>query len=314
MNIRHFIALEGGGTRCRAVLMDGSGAILSSCTAGPVNTNFVQYEDAKSAVRHAVKGVLESIDFPGTDIGLLAVSLVGPRFGMETYGDLIPGAEIIYFPERDILFARAGIYRPHGVAMVAATGATAWAMRKDNGREVAFGGWGSLLGDEGSAFSVGLLALRQSTRAYEGRLDVSTHLPEVLCNHLGFHFNTYREELVRLAYGKPLSRHDIAGLAPLVTRLAGDGDLAAQRIVAKVANDLAGLALHTARHMFSPEERFDFVIGGGLLNAGEMIIAPVREGMIAKFPKVVFHLALEDPAEAVGKLAMDKFNLGTQVS
>lgn len=310
MTIRHFVALEGGGTRCRAVLMDGSGAILSSCTAGPVNTNFVSYEDAKAAVRHAVRGVLERTAFPGTDIDLLAVSLVGPRFGMETYGDLLPRAEIAHFTEREIIFARAGIYRPHGVAAVAATGATAWAIRQDDGREAAFGGWGSLLGDEGSAFSVGLLALRQSTRAYEGRLDVSTRLPEVLCEHLGFHMETYREELVRLAYGKPLSRHDIAGLAPLVTRLAGEKDPAAQRIVAKVVNDLVGLALHTAGYLFSPQERFDFVLGGGLLNAGEMIIAPLREGMIIGFPDVVFHLASEDPAEAVGKLAMDKYNLG----
>jgi N-acetylglucosamine kinase-like BadF-type ATPase len=310
MNIRHFIALEGGGTRCRADLMDGSGAILSSYTAGPVNTNFVAYDEARNAVRQAVIGALEAGNFAGSEINLLAVSLVGPRFGMETYGDLIPGAEIVYFSERDVVFARAGIYRPHGVAIVAATGATAWAIRQDNGREAFFGGWGSLLGDEGSAFSIGLLALRQSTRAYEGRLDVPTRLPEALCENFGFHLETYREELVRLAYGKPLSRHDIAGLAPLVTRLAGEGDLAAKRIVAKVVNDLASLALHAARHMFRPQESFDFAIGGGLLNAGEMIVAPLREGMAAEFPAIDFHLALEDPAEAVGKLALDKFNPG----
>jgi hypothetical protein len=33
--------------------------------------------------------------------------------------------------------------------------------------------------------------------------------------------------------------------------------------------------------------------------------------MVAEFPAIVFHLALEDPAEAVGKLALDKFVLGT---
>jgi N-acetylglucosamine kinase-like BadF-type ATPase len=290
--------------------MDGSGAILSSYTAGPVNTNFVTHEEARSAVRQAVSGALEAVNYTGSEINLLAVSLVGPRFGMETYGDLIPGAEIVYFPERDVIFARACIYRPHGVGMVAATGATAWAIRQDDGREAFFGGWGSLLGDEGSAFSVGLLALRQSTRAYEGRLDVSTRLPEALCEHLGFHMVTYREELVRLAYGKPLSRHDIAGLAPVVTRLAMEGDQAARRIVTKVVNELLGLALHTARYLFSPQECFDFVIGGGLLNAGEMIIAPLREGMVVEFPAIVFHLALEDSAEAVGKMALDKFYTG----
>jgi N-acetylglucosamine kinase-like BadF-type ATPase len=307
MKRNYLVGLEGGGTRCRAVLMDGEGVVLASKMAGPVNTNFVTLEEARAAVRQAVSGALAMAAIPGSEIGRLAVSLVGPRFGAETFGDLLPGAEIVHFNERDVIFARAGIYQPHGVAAVAATGATAWAIRKDDGREAAFGGWGSLLGDEGSGFSLGLLALRQSTRAYEGRLDIKTQLPEALCEYFGFHLETYREELVSLAYGKPLSRHEIASLAPLVTRLAGEGDPAAQRIVAKVTGDLAGLILHTARRLFSPQERFDFALGGGLLNAGEMILAPLKEALLTEFAGVTFHLALEDPAEAVGNLARKRY-------
>jgi hypothetical protein len=32
--------------------------------------------------------------------------------------------------------------------------------------------------------------------------------------------------------------------------------------------------------------------------------------MVVEFPAIVFHLALEDSAEAVGKMALDKFYTG----
>jgi N-acetylglucosamine kinase-like BadF-type ATPase len=299
------IALEGGGTRCRAVWMNRAGAVLAAHQAGSVNTNFIPLEEARHAVRQAIQGVLAQIKHsdPG-QVKLLVISLVGPRFGAETFADLLPQAKYLYFDERDIIFARAGLYRPHGVAVVGATGATAWAIRQDDGRQVAFGGWGALLGDEGSAYAMGLMALRQAGRAWEGRLEVPTQLPQTLCEYYGFRLETFKPELVRLAYGKPLNRSDIAGLAPLVTRLASQGDPAAQVIVSKVASDLANLAIHTANRLFSYPETFDLAAGGGLLNAGEMVIAPLRQLLNQRFPQAVLRLADQDPAEALGRLAL----------
>jgi N-acetylglucosamine kinase-like BadF-type ATPase len=306
----YLLALEGGGTRCKAVLFDSTGEILVSSQAGSVNTNFMALEEARKSVRQAVQGVLAGVELEAKEIGQFVLSLVGPRFGAETFADLLPSAEYSYYPERDVIFARAGIYRPHGVAVVAATGATAWAVRSDDGREVALGGWGSLLGDEGSAYSIGLLGLRQAARAWEGRLDLPTRLPQVLCVQFGFQEETFKPELVKLAYGKPLSRSDIAGLAPLVVRLSEEGDLAAKRIIAKVADDLASLAVNAARLLFAPRERFNLAAGGGLLNAGECVVGPLRERLSAEFPAAVLLMASQDPAEALGRLALSRLKPG----
>ena len=108
---------------------------------------------------------------------------MGPRFGAETFGEVCPRATYRYYSEKDVVFARAGIYRPHGVGVVAATGATAFGMRADDGREVMMGGWGSLLGDEGSAFAMGLMALRCAVRVFEGRDWTTTRLTEAICRH-----------------------------------------------------------------------------------------------------------------------------------
>ena len=300
----YLISLEGGGTRSQAVLMDFNGHELAVCDSSDVNTNFVPFERAQQAVLTAVRGVLQIAGVPGEDVSLFVSALVGPEFGAETFGELCPQTIYRYYGERDVIFARAGVYRPHGVAVVAATGATAWGVRSDDGRHNATGGWGTLLGDEGSAYAAGLLGLRAAVRVFEGRDSTPTHLLEAICQHFGLTLETFDPGLVQLAYGKPLNRTEIADVARVVTRLAAAGDLLAQRITNKVANDLAALALHITRRLFTSQEEFVVVAAGGLLNAGELILAPLRRCLAEEFPQAQFVLGSEAPAIALGRLAL----------
>jgi N-acetylglucosamine kinase-like BadF-type ATPase len=306
------LALEGGGTRSQAAILDFDGQVVRISASADVNTNFTTFQAAEEAVLSAVSGVLQQARLPGESITHCVSALVGPRFGPELLGKLIPYARYHYYGERHVVFARAGIYRPHGVAVVAATGATSWGIRGDDGRQVAFGGWGSLLGDEGSAYAAGLLGLRTAVRAFEGREPDSTHLVEAVCQHLGLTLETFHPELVRLAYQKPLSRAEIAGLAVVVTRLAAEGDAPAVRIMAKVANDLANLALHAARQLFSPEESFDVAAAGGLLNAGDMLLNPLRAGLAYEFPHARLIVGIEAPAVALGRLAIHDISVSAE--
>jgi N-acetylglucosamine kinase-like BadF-type ATPase len=109
--------------------------------------------------------------------------------------------------------------------------------------------------------------------------------------------------MVQRAYHPVLTRAEIAALAPLATRLAADGDAIAARLVAKTAADLSGLALHAARRLFAADEKFDLVAAGGLINAGEMILGPLRAAFAREFPRVELRVGSEDPAIAVAKLA-----------
>ena len=302
--LRYLLALEGGGTRSQAVLMDKSGRVMSTTYSTDVNTNFVKYDQARSAVLEAVGSVLQSAGLPGEVVGIFASALVGPRFGSETFQVLIPNAEYHYYSERDVIFARGGVYQPHGVAVVAATGATSWGIREDDGRQVACGGWGSLLGDEGSAYAMGLLGLRTAARAFEGRAPEPTRLVEALCEHFGLSIKTFHNQIVELAYQKPLSRAEIAGVAVVVSKLAADKDPMAMRIVKKVSSDLASLAIHAARQLFTPGENFTVVVAGGMLNAGNLILSPLRRCFKREFPSAKIIFGKEEPAVALGKLAL----------
>jgi len=302
----YLLALEGGGTRSQAALLDSMGSALEVRESSDVNTNFVPFQQAQKAVLQAVQGVLESAAVPGEAVKSVASALVGVRFGQDTFGALLPSANYLYYSERDVIFARAGIYQAHGIAVVAGTGATAFGVRGDDGRQVFMGGWGSLLGDEGSAYALGLLGLRCAARAYEGRLSSPTRIVEAVCQHFALHENTFRQELVSLAYQKPFSRAEIASLAAVVTRLAKEGDAVALSLTGEVANDLAALALQACRRLFEPGESFDLVIAGGLTNAGDLILSPLQHGLAQEFPLARFRIGKEQPAVALGRLALYK--------
>jgi len=297
------IALEGGGTRSQAALMTMDGQVLKLVESGEVNTNFTSYAMAQQSVVNAVENVLNGAGVRGEQVSHFVSALVGPYFGPETFGSLVPNARYYYYTERDVVFARAGVYRPHGLGVVAATGATVFGVRQDDGRRLSLGGWGALLGDEGSAYHLGLLGLRAAVKAFEGR-EEPTRLLQGICNHFGLRMDRFQSEIIALAYGKPLSRAEIAGLASLVTRLAEEGDAVAIRLTAQVADDLATLMLHAARRLFTREEAFGVVVAGGMVNSGELLLGCLRSRLEKEFPLAHLQVGTEAPAIALGRLGL----------
>lgn len=300
----YIVCLEGGGSRCQAVLLDTAANVLAKSQSSDVNTNFVSVEAAQSAALTAVEDAVKAADVSGLQVAHFASALVASRFGPELFSSVIPNARYHTYSERDVVFARAGLYAPHGVAIVAATGATVWAQRADDGREFTAGGWGSLLGDEGSAYAVGLRMLRAATRLYEGRIATPSRIVDALCERFNLDASTFRGGLCDVAYQKPLTRPEIAGLAPIATRLAHEGDVVALQIVQRVAADLADLALFAASRLFSQEESFDVAIAGGLVNAGTLILDPLTQRLGTTFPHARLTIGCEEPAIALGHLLL----------
>ena len=296
------LALEGGGTRSQAALLDPNGTLLASAIANDVNTNFTTIEMVKVAVRNLVNSILQNAGQSGERVKIIAVALPLPEGTPEMLKSVCPSASLWHSNERDVVFARAGEYFPHGIGIVASTGATGWGIRRDDGREVSTGGWGSLLGDEGSAYAVGLNGLRAAGRSWEGR-EVPSLLVDALCEHFSINRASMKGELVRLAYHKPISRVEIAGFARVVSRTAAQGDELALRIIHKAANDLAGLGLNVAGLLFTPEETFCAAVSGGLFNAGEILLAPLRQRLQDAYPHIIFKHGSEDPSVALARLA-----------
>lgn len=170
-----------------------------------------------------------------------------------------------------------------GAVVVAGTGSMVW-RRDSSGASARAGGWGYLMGDEGSGYDLGRKALQAVMQAKDKR-GPRTLLVDMLTRH----FDVVRpDELVKRVYAPAFSVYDVAALARLVLQAADDGDAVAATLLDVGSRELASgvLAVHTA--LGAEPTMHPVVLGGGLLRhtgyrqrvAGEIVsLVPVARPM-----------------------------------
>jgi N-acetylglucosamine kinase-like BadF-type ATPase len=121
-----------------------------------------------------------------------------------------------------------------GVALVSGTGSVCLG-RSENGRSARVGGWGPLLGDEGSGYDIAMRALRLATQSADGRFE-ATALLQAALKHWSL---TEPGALIHFVHAPERTAAELAGLAGSVMQLVGKGDPGARRVVAEAAAELA---------------------------------------------------------------------------
>jgi N-acetylglucosamine kinase-like BadF-type ATPase len=136
-----------------------------------------------------------------------------------------------------------------GVIVIAGTGSIAYG-RNERGEAARAGGWGHIFGDEGGAFDMARHALRAMLREHEGWGPRTALTPALLEAATAADAN----ELLHLWYTPEWPRSRIATLAPVVSRIAEEGDPVARGIVEGCARDLALLAASVRAQLWPEEE------------------------------------------------------------
>jgi N-acetylglucosamine kinase-like BadF-type ATPase len=156
------------------------------------------------------------------------------------------------------------------VLIVAGTGSIGYG-RTVSGAEVRTGGWGYLLGDEGSAFAVGLAGLAAVLRAHDGRA-APTALGAALLDAWAL---TGPDGIIARVYQQPPPREEIAALAPLVAAAARASDVVAAGILADGGAALGDLTTTTARKLgLPPATPAPVVTTGGFWHAATDLLLP----------------------------------------
>jgi N-acetylglucosamine kinase-like BadF-type ATPase len=191
--------------------------------------------------------------------------------------EMLPRARVVVLPDYAIALegATGGSL---GVLVIAGTGSIACG-RDREGRLMRAGGWGYLLGDEGSGFWIGREALRAALAAKEGWGE-PTLLTEMLAQALG---TADAGEWLSALYRSQNPQSLLAQLAPLVAEAAERGDIPATRILTDAAHLLAGLVIHVATHLYLPED-FPVCTVGGVWKSGGMFLRRFREQLVTYLP------------------------------
>lgn len=202
-----------------------------------------------------------------------------------------PGARIEVVHDTRIVLAAAGL--DAGAVLVAGTGSVAWGKRGD-GREARSGGYGYLLGDEGSGYAVVRDAVREALREFYAGLEPGLLVKTLMAATA----SVDALQLMDFFYAKPEPDH-WARLAPLVLDLAADGDPAAVRIQAEAAHALATLARQVLGELGLD---LPLVMAGGLLVNHSQLAGSVARKVSLEDPSAVTILT-QTPVHGAVELA-----------
>jgi N-acetylglucosamine kinase-like BadF-type ATPase len=260
------LGIDGGATSTVALLAEAaSGRVLGRGVGGPSNIQAVGDELAIQALDAAVGAAFEAADLPYGPVATAALGLAGVDLNegvdlIRSWADRVELAGKLSIANDATLLFAAGTPEGWGLAVVAGTGSIAFTLDRE-GKAARAGGWGYLMGDEGSAFRLGLLGLRAACRAAD-KVGPPSQLLPVLLTKLG---SDDPRDFIPAVYRGNWDKAAIAGLAPTVMELAALGDETAQAIFESESLELARTAAGAALQGGLPREGLPVALTGGLV-------------------------------------------------
>lgn len=257
--------VDGGATRSRVVVMGAAGAVLGRAFGGPAVARESSPGEAADAVERVV---LAAVEDAGAELplrtlwaGLAGAGREGPRATVEGRLEERGLAGTVRVGTDAEASFHDAFDRGPGVLLIAGTGSIGLAVGEQSGLQ-RVGGWGPLLGDEGSAYRLALEALRAVVAEADGRAR-ATGLSRVLLQVLEL------EDAADLpTWTEEAGRAEVAALAPAVVRVAEDGDARAAEIVDAAVDALRDHLVVLLRRSGPWSRTPEVALGGGLLESG----------------------------------------------
>jgi N-acetylglucosamine kinase-like BadF-type ATPase len=202
----------------------------------------------------------------------------------------------------------AGIPGQPGVVIISGTGSIAYGRNRDNEAARA-GGWGYVLGDEGSGYWIGRAALRAVLRASDER-GPRTALTPLLLRHFGV---SQAQSLLHEVYHTNLKPSAIGALARCVQQAFGEGDQVAIGILRSAADELEGSGLSVSRRLGLLGQAFEFVLSGGIFLAVPWLKDELQRRLPVSARGSSVRLLDREPAAGAVALALQEARGGARI-
>ncbi len=257
--------VDGGGTRTRVLLLARNGATAGRAE-GPAALVRPDRPGAAArvvadTVRRAAEAAGAALPLPAVWAGLAGAGRASVRRALEAglrdehIARTVRVGTDVQAAFHDAFGAGAGI------VVVAGTGSVVLGAGED-GRRLQVGGWGAVMGDEGSGYHIGVSALRAIATATDRRAPPTALTAAVLGS-----LDLDRPRQLS-AWAESATKADIAALAPLAIRTSRSGDAPATAVVRRALGALGDQLTAAIRELFPPASgvRPTVALAGGLVS------------------------------------------------
>jgi glucosamine kinase len=266
---RYMLGVDGGATKTLAAVLDMDTGELHIGHGGPSNQDAV---GATAAVRALLEAADEAIAEAGIPTERLAAAVLAIA-GTDT-GAIARNVRAIrtedWLVVNDVVAAWASATGAGpGVAVIAGTGSNVFGVGPHDVPWRA-GGWGHLLGDEGSGHWLGIQSIKAALDDREAS-GPETALSERAPAFFGLETV---EQLAAHVYTKPLTKGEISALAVETAKLAQAGDAVARELYVRGAREL-GRQIGAVIEQTALQGSFPVGLIGGAFNAGAVFVEPL---------------------------------------
>ena len=283
--MKYVIGIDGGGTKTQVVLADLAGNILMNTVYGSTNPNAVSEEELKGVFYHIFQDVEKKVPNSLKDIVSVFAGIAGA--GIEAMAlqiteiiapYFLPEAKIMVVPD-SINALYSGTFGKPGMVQISGTGSITYGInqRKEQGR---VGGWGYLLGDEGSGYDVGRKGIQAALQFEDGRGPETMLLTMLLKS---YQINSGRE-LIDKIYHSENPRLEISRNSKLVFEAFEKDDPVSRLILRNVADGIGQSIRALDQKLFKKDGKVDVVLCGGLFSNTTILPGLLQDALI-NYPK-----------------------------
>jgi N-acetylglucosamine kinase-like BadF-type ATPase len=280
------LGLDGGGTGTTSWIARADGSVLGRGQAGPSNITAIGANAALAALDLSIQAAFQDAGLHVAPIEVACLGIAGfdrdeDKALLKRWSEATAWAgRLVLVNDGDLVLA-AGTPEGWGVGLIAGTGSIAVG-RDRAGRKTRCGGWGFVLGDEGSAFAVAVAGLRRVARRADGREPVAPEA-DALSRRL---FQALRvsgpSELVGAIYSGGFDRARVASLAPAVVEAASEEPALAVDILEPAGHELAELVAGVARNLGWQGGPLPLALAGSFLLGCSIVSGVLLDRLVAK--------------------------------
>jgi N-acetylglucosamine kinase-like BadF-type ATPase len=306
----HVLGIDAGGTKTVCQLADEQGTIISEARGGGANLQAVGELEVEKVLHEVMEDAIgERAVVPAAIcLGIAGVDRPGDA---ATVGGIMKriGYKARVVVVNDALVAlEAGAPGEPGVVVISGTGSISYG-RNSKGEAARSGGWGYVLGDEGSGYWIGRAALRAVLRQADRR-GPETVLTPLLLEYFGVQ---QPQELIHQVYHANLKPAAIGTLARCVQSAFREGDSVAVGILRGGANELETFAMSVARRLGLVGQPFPFILAGGIFRAVPWLKEELERRLPVVAPRSVVRLLETEPAAGAVALALQEARGGARI-
>ncbi|OGB62980.1 MAG: hypothetical protein A2Y94_09600 [Caldithrix sp. RBG_13_44_9] len=291
-----YLGVDGGGTKTTAILSDLQGEIIRTARLGPGNIAVLDRGSVAQLIRNIIFELLESESVDQIAWAAFAFAGAGRPEEKKTAHELIRALGVRNFSvmtDAEVLYYAIFGEDP-GILISAGTGSICLVKTPDQ-KYQQIGGWGYLLGDEGSGFDIGRKAIKTALEEVTVKHNFSNFTSKLL----SFYGLEHPENLISIIYSSVNPPRLIASCAKMVCQLAEMGEPLALGIVDQAAASLVNYTEQAVNYFGkSSKTPYKIALAGGILEENSIVNHHFRRKIKEKRLDVIYKKQELEPAAA----------------